>query len=393
MKRVTIVVPHMFAGKWLQMVIQRLKTYQNENSFDILVVNNSLGHPSIKAITETSLGGGIKVIDPFPGPVLNLSHAGALDHALDFVETPWFFAMETDAHPVRDGWLDWYISQARDEEVAMVGWFWDSSPGRMYIAPCATLYNTRILKLLKKEVNLNPSFSKCWGKDLKKRGQVEGGNTFFIDGGYWGPFIEQRSFLIPGQFVPYEHQNSHDTGSWLYHRARCQWEVVHLPGVWKNSPIDPGISDWIKIPDKDNPYIIHYGAGTVMRCDLERNDLIISAWMRRGTNWLFEREDTLWQEVVPEKFRVQALELGAVRLLEEDVTRMKELFHPLKVGNRVVIRGGNSSLHKITMTQWENGMRKGIIKEILPDLMLKVEIDNQKGTEIIHPRRLSILNE
>src|SRR3972149_576172 len=104
-KKALIVIPHSRTTKWLQIVIASIKQFKNNAKFDVMVVNNSpVGDQSLKGITETELGDGIRIEEN----QYVRAHAGALDYALSIIdenEYPYFFAAETDCRALRNGWM------------------------------------------------------------------------------------------------------------------------------------------------------------------------------------------------------------------------------------------------------------------------------------------------
>lgn len=324
----TVVIPHAYASKWLQICITSLKAFRNDLAFDILVMDNSYGHPSIQALTNTSLGEGVRVglcKDP-----KQAGHQLALDAAIDLVKTDWFFAMETDARMMKDGWLDWYASFIRDQYVAIVGWNWSigEHDDRHYISPSGALYQTRILRMLKEECLRNDDLSVCYGWKMDKRINltIDYSHTAgkLIPEHNWGPFSECRGF---GNVYPYSHIYDHwvpEPGNWIYNRCKMQWEVIHLPGalVRNDAGIDkivPHKYNYVGLSESD-PYLIHYWGGTVSH-NYEKHQVI--GWMVNASQWWLEREDRIWKEVVPADVREYSMANGLVRPLEEDLRLMR----------------------------------------------------------------------
>ena len=165
MKDVTAVVPFAYTPKWGQIVVSSLKEFKNDLTLDIIVMNNTPSRKDIEAISETTLGKYVTVMIP---PVFQRWHAGALDYAIDKIDTPYMFTIETDCTVDRNNWLDWYAGYMKDDMVAMAGWFWRVG-GRHYINSSATLYNSRILKKLLKECTDNEDTILCYGLDYEKR--------------------------------------------------------------------------------------------------------------------------------------------------------------------------------------------------------------------------------
>ncbi len=322
----TVVIPAAFAARWLQICVAALKQHKNATDFDILIVDNSPGHPSIKTITETRLGEGVKVVDP-PAPNI-AGHQVALDMAIDMVETPWFITWETDVQVLRDGWLDWLLSFAKDEYVAIIGWYWagDYADDRHYISPAGALYRTRILKMLKEECLRNKDMAVCYGRKMDKRIDImkeyphTGGKM--INMGIWGPFLESRGF---GNVYPYSNQKDHWTpepGNWVYNRCSMQWEVIHLPGRFVvNDEIKNAVNLGVPYkytdvgPEGEEAYFRHHWAGTVSKNFVKHK---IPPWDMEKMQFWLKREYRIWEEVVPEDVRKLTLKKGLVMSLDEE---------------------------------------------------------------------------
>lgn len=323
MKTATVVIPQGWATRWLQICVSALKAHRNEADFDILVIDNSPGHDSIKGLTETRLGNGVGVITP-PDPNL-AGHQIALDMAIDMVKTPWFVAFETDVQILRDGWLDWMLSFVKDDYVALVGWLW-GLPGvddsRHYISPAGALYRTRILKLLKEECLRNNDLACCYGWNMDKRIDFmkEYPHTAgkLIPMGQWGPFSESRGF---GNVYPYAKDRDvwcPEPGNWIYNRLKMQWECVHLPGkMLENDANIPGIPHKYTYvgPSDEDAYFRHYWGGSVSH-NFEKHK-IPQHDAAKLPFWL-GREERLWNEVVPQDVREISLARGWVRPIADE---------------------------------------------------------------------------
>ena len=192
----TVVVPHAYTAKWLQILVTSLKECKNDHKFKIMILDNSPDdNYSIRALTESSLGEGVRVVRP---PKDSQWHAGSLDYAIDLIDTPYYFATETDCRAVSNGWLDWYFDKMPDEHTAMVGWFWEvpggKSPDRLYINSSATLYRTDILRRLRAETLRNDNFMICYGTGLKRRMWLQDRLIECWKQKHWGPFQEVRGY-------------------------------------------------------------------------------------------------------------------------------------------------------------------------------------------------------
>jgi hypothetical protein len=310
--------------------VASLKSHKNTADFDIIVVDGSVGHSSIRTITETSLGEGVRVIQANEDPNL-AGHQIALDRAIDLVDTKYFIAWETDVQVMRDGWLDWMISFVKDDYVAIVGWLWASKgqdDWRHYISPAGALYRTSTLKMLKEECLRNKDLAVCYGKDMSKRVDIAkefphtGGKL--IPAGIWGPFLEARGF---GNVYPFSMNRDYwvsEPGNWVYNRCKMQWECIHLPGelAVNDDPMGKGIPHKYSYagPSDAEAYFRHYFAGTVSH-NFQKHKIppfhyeLIPFWLGR--------EYRIWEEVVPEDVRKDTIAKGLVMTYAEECAYAK----------------------------------------------------------------------
>jgi hypothetical protein len=322
----TVVIPHAFSPRWIQICVASLKTHKNEADFDILVVNNSVGHPSIKALTETRLGEGVKVIEPRDPNIAG--HQVALDMAIDLVETPWFIAFESDVQVMRDHWFDWMLSFEKDPYVAIIGWYWSIGidDWRHYISPAGALYRTSILKNLKAECLSNKDLAVCYGRNMSRRIDlaVEYKDTAgkMIPMGEWGPFLECRGF---GNVYPFERDHwVPEPGNWISNRVEMQWEVIRLPGAMvedaeANSVGLPHRYTYVG-PSESEAYFYHHWAGTVSK-NFVKHGITENEFMK--VPWWLKREYRIWNETVPEDVRKLTMEKGLVFTFEEELAYAK----------------------------------------------------------------------
>jgi hypothetical protein len=244
MDKSIVVIPHCRTVKWLQIAVASIKEMKCEHPFDIMVVNNSPeGDQSLKALTETKLGEGVRIEEN----KYIRAHAGALDYALSIIdpeEYPFFFSAETDCRALRPGWLDWFHSFMRDEWTAMAGWFWPGTD-REYIHTGGCLYRTKILNRIKKQLQANENLMICYGTDLKKRlylreelshlntvPELKSAGLSYRDGmasPHHGPFTEQRGFQEIWSFRDVKFYL--EPGAYPYYRLRTEYECAKVPGI------------------------------------------------------------------------------------------------------------------------------------------------------------------
>lgn len=326
-KVASIIIPHAFTNRWTAIAVASLKAHKNNADFDIIVVDNSQGHDSIKTISETRLGEGVKIVN-MPDPNL-AGHQIALDYCIDLVETPWYVAWETDVKVMRDGWLDWMLSYVKDDGVAIVGWYWKGDPefddSRHYISPAGALYRTSVLRMLKEECLRNKDLFVCYGADMSKRIDImkeyphTGGKL--IPMGLWGPFSEARGF---GNVYPYSKTRDHwvpEPGNWIYNRCVMQWECIHLPGKLADSDEEgkrigtPQKYAYIG-PSEEESYYRHYWAGTVSH-NYQKHKIPPHDGVK--LKWWLTREFNLWEEQVPEDVKKDCINKGLVKTFDEEL--------------------------------------------------------------------------
>jgi len=318
----TVIIPHWRSPRWIQICLSSLQACKNNTPFETWVVDNSPGHDSIKAI-DNRLSENVKIVTI---PIEEMrTPALALDWAIDEIQTPWLFAAETDIRFMRDGWLDWYKNQMPDEHIAMIGWYWQLAPfehdTRHYIAPSATLYNNEVLKILKAGCIANKQIVISHGRDYTDRKPIikTGDVMGMIERGNWGPFAERRGFFHSYPVCEHHDVFWHDTGSWLFYRAECQWECVRVPGMWVKQEMNmcPPMKYTYIGETYENAYILHYWGGGVSH-SFEVND-VVGGWAADCQEWWLRREQRLWEEVVPPDIREESIKNGIVPDIEEEI--------------------------------------------------------------------------
>jgi hypothetical protein len=321
-KDVTIVVPFARNPVWLQTCVASFKEHKSQA--DILVIDNSIGSRQgidTRVITETSFGDGVKVIPQYQRYYGNNeiygTHAAALNMALRMINTKYLFATESDVVCMRDGWLDWYIGRI-EEKVAMIGWFWPP-PGRRYISPSMTLYDTRVLRLIDEEVMSDKGMNLTWGfAEAAMRGQVDHWKMLMRDR-LLGPFNEMRTRGT----VPEWNLDKHDTASWLYFRLLFEYKCLEVPGgeIWLKDQIEgsPPTKYQFVGDEEKSAYLIHYQAGTISH-DYDVIPITVE-WVANYQEWWLRREYRIWEEVVPEFVRRDSINKGLIPSLESELER------------------------------------------------------------------------
>jgi hypothetical protein len=112
-KLVSILIPHFKTWRWTSACIHLFKHYGFSLPYEIIVCDNSPGHPSIKCLTETELGEGVTIVEgqaDFP------SHGKGYFKAYQKAQGDWIFTAESDSFPTRHGWGEGYIKAAEHHD-------------------------------------------------------------------------------------------------------------------------------------------------------------------------------------------------------------------------------------------------------------------------------------
>lgn len=142
MRKISILLPHFRAVKWLAIAVHALKRYEPDVPWELVVCNNSPGHPSIKILTETELGDGVKIVDgqaDFP------SHGKGLFFAYQAADplSDWIMTMESDSLPIRDNWSHEFIKASSRYD--LIGPEMKMGGGT-YIHPCGAIVRRSVLE-------------------------------------------------------------------------------------------------------------------------------------------------------------------------------------------------------------------------------------------------------
>lgn len=141
MKSVSVLCAHFKSWRWLPIAINSLKQYEFSGiPFQIVVADNSKGHPSIKAITETPLGEGVKIVDGDPD-LPSQGQGNTLAYLAS--EGSHLFTIETDSMAMRHGWFEPYVKASADYDY--VGPHMELAGGR-FIHPCGALASRELIE-------------------------------------------------------------------------------------------------------------------------------------------------------------------------------------------------------------------------------------------------------
>jgi hypothetical protein len=109
LRKISILIPHYLSWKWIAACIHQFRTYQPSIDHEIIVCDNSMGHPSIKALTDTPLGEGVAIVQ---GDAELPSHGHGYEICAREAVGDWFFTAENDSFPTRHGWFEEYVKAA-----------------------------------------------------------------------------------------------------------------------------------------------------------------------------------------------------------------------------------------------------------------------------------------
>src|SRR5262245_2019615 len=104
--KLSIIFSHWNTWRWTAVAVYFLKKYQFPIEHEILVANNSVDSPSIKCLTETPLGEGVKIIE---GEKDFQSHGRGNELCMHHATGSHVLFSESDAFPIRDNWGNDYI--------------------------------------------------------------------------------------------------------------------------------------------------------------------------------------------------------------------------------------------------------------------------------------------
>lgn len=304
MKKTAVVIVHGHAPKWIQLMVHSLKKFSNERPFDIFIANTWPEHPSIKAITETSLGENVIIHDC---TTRKHSHATGLDEVLDMIrdndQYDYMWTGETDAIACQDQWLDWFHYQIGS--AGMAGFFWHEGTNHYNINPSGTLYLKEMLVKYHDECR-NNNEGMFWHPRGNRHDSESGMDPTIKDvvgcfaetRGIQNPNDEQRRQILEG--VP--QAAWFEPGAWLYYRSLGEYEHVRVPCDHIYTQFGPVTSpEGTYYGGKEEPIYIHFWGGTRTYDFLKHpiNDNFVA----QGAPYWLKREDNLWKHFVPGEFR------------------------------------------------------------------------------------------
>lgn len=156
MRKVSILIPHYLSWKWIAACIHQFKTYPPSIPHEIIVCDNSMGHPSIKSLTETSLGEGVTIVQ---GDIQLPSHGHGYEICSSVADGDWYFTAENDSFPTRHGWFEEYV-KAAGEGFELIGPYMPMASGK-YIHPAGACISRRAVEQAKTWQQAHQSWWHC----------------------------------------------------------------------------------------------------------------------------------------------------------------------------------------------------------------------------------------
>ena len=119
-KQVTIIVPNYKTYELTKVCLRLLRKNTDLNHADVIVVDNNSNDESTKYLKNLHW---IKFIhrDGIPNEGGPMSHARALDLAMENIDTPYVIVIHTDTFMIHPGWLNILMQPFNDPDVAGVG--------------------------------------------------------------------------------------------------------------------------------------------------------------------------------------------------------------------------------------------------------------------------------
>jgi len=139
MRKVSIILAHWQTWKWTAICLYNFQKYGLPIESEIIVCDNSPDHPSLKALMQTQLGDGVKVVE---GERDFNSHGRGYELCLKEATGDHIFCAETDSFPVRVGWFDEFVKASADYD--FIGPSVPQSSGR-YRHPAGCLINRKVI--------------------------------------------------------------------------------------------------------------------------------------------------------------------------------------------------------------------------------------------------------
>ncbi len=322
--KIVVAIPHQLTWFWTQTCIAALKRHTSL-PIEIVVVDNGWDHsPSIRGITQTRLGEGVRVLNADSLAVY--THSTALNQA--FRETwpmDYFVSLDSDCVITKDGWLEDALTRLRPTDFATGAWHPEGG-----VTCSFALYRGEAIKAMADASAADPDRQLHWGENFEKTALVSDTHRGFsqaaVDELLSGPFSNVRGFLPgtvmketptgqrkgPGWYEPAQmfHYWAVQNG-WTY--TACPARIIYdapkgIPtGMFYGVDQDSGLDyDQARVAC----WAVHFFGGTRAWDFLNPRggNLDDSAIVNNMAFWI-EREAGWWLHVVPEDVRTVTLDL------------------------------------------------------------------------------------
>lgn len=334
MKRIAVALSHGHASKWLQTCIHSLKSVSAGVDFDIFVATTwdrhnptiAPAYSTIKAITENDLGDGVTILEC---QRRKYSHATGLDEILDYIgdkDYEYMFTIEPDCKIMQAGWLEWYYNFIKnDSKIGLAGFYWNEGGNHQNINPSATLYRVDMLKQYHQEVRANKEgVFYHWEGNKLDTGQGMDPSIKNVVGifsetrGIKNPTSLQLEYIRKG--VP--HAAWFEPGQYLYCRLQGEWGEVRVPCDHNYHQVNGhSVPEGTYYGGKNDCKVIHFWGGTRAR-DFMKHP-VSDNFVKQSTPYWLDREDRIWKETVPERYRGIVYEIE--KETQEEFWRKKNL--------------------------------------------------------------------
>lgn len=321
-RKVGVVVPHSHTWLNTQTCVAKLIAHTDPADVDIVVVDNSWDwSPSIRGITETALGSRVRVI-PNPVHYYHRVHGSALDVAFANMSNDLIVTVETDAIPLRDGWLGFFLAHLEKTDYAAGAWH-----HQQFANPSFTLYRREAWERMKVGHCATfpaPKHNAYWGPEFRYTGHITPEEA--VDS---GPFCERRGWPPGTTMRHYPHMLNlgpyhYEPGQAFYHWATefggytfgvVPFHDTHLNGIPTGT-----YYGWTEGKDISKAFAVHYWGGTRALDPIKHKafvrffndptwaDLNDTAIGPHRPYWI-NREVSLWKQHVAPEIREQTLGL------------------------------------------------------------------------------------
>lgn len=322
--KVVVAIPHQLTWFWTQTCIVALKRHTSI-PIEIVVVDNGWdSSPSIRGITETRLGEGVRVINN--DSLAIYTHSTALNQAFRATwPMDYFVSLDSDCIITRDGWLEEALARLRPTDFVTGAWHPEGG-----ITCSFAVYRGEAIKAMADASAANPDRHLHWGPNFERVADTADTHRPFSPAAVGellsGPFSDVRGFLPgtvmketptgqlkgPGWYEPGQmfHYWAVQQG---YTYTICPARIIYdggrgIPlGMFYGVEQESGL-DYNQC--RNACWAVHFFGGTRAWDFLNpRGGNLSDAAIVNNMAFWIEREAGWWLNVVPEDVRVDTLKL------------------------------------------------------------------------------------